>query len=169
VRGRSIRLAGREPTLRADLPEVVQALRAAGATGVEVETNGRRMAYPRYVRSLRDAGVTRLAIKLFGADQGAWEAHTRVAGSYDQTLRGIEITRRVAPRIQRIAVLVPRRRNGAGLRELVDFARTLGFEQARVELRLAKLDLTALAPLASDVRSLRQHPPSGMRIDLGTA
>ena len=164
--GRGVRLAGREPTLRADLTDVVCALRAAGASGVEVETNGRMLAYARYVLALRDAGVTRLAIKLFANDAATWDAHTRVSGSYEQTLRGIEVARRVAPRIQLAAVLVPRRGPDAGVQELVECARRLGFEQARVELRLAKLDLAALRPLVADVRALRERPPVGMRLDV---
>jgi molybdenum cofactor biosynthesis enzyme MoaA len=166
VRGRGVRLAGREPTLRADLADMVRALCAAGATGVEIETNGRMLAYPAYVRKLRDAGVTRLAIKLFARDAAGWDAHTRVPGSYDQTLRGIGVTQRVAPEVELVAVVVPRRGAGAGMRELVDFARELGFAQARVELRLAKLDLAALAPLADEVRALRERPPAGMRVDI---
>jgi molybdenum cofactor biosynthesis enzyme MoaA len=166
LNGRGVRLAGREPTLRQDLPEIVGALRAAGASGVEIETNGRMLAYPRYVRTLRDAGVTRLAIKLFANDAAVWDAHTRVGGSYEQTLRGIDVSRRIAPRIRLAAVLVPRRDPGAGVHDLVECARRLGFEQARVELRLAKLDLTALRPLVADVRALRERPPVGMRVDV---
>ncbi len=124
------------------------------------------LAYPRYVRALREAGVSRFAIKLFANDAAEWDAHTRVPGSYEQTLRGIEVTRRLAPRIQLAATLVPRRDRGAGLHDLVECARRLGFEQARVELRLAKLDLSALQPLASDVRALRERPPLGMRVDV---
>ena len=169
VRGCGVRLAGREPTMRVDLPDAVRALRAAGAAGVEIETNGRMLAYPAYARSLLVAGVTRLAIKLFACDEAAWDAHTRVPGSYSQTLRGVEVAQRVAPHVELIGVLVPRRAGGAGLCELVDFARQLGFAQARVELRLAKLDLTALPALAADVRALREHPPVGMRVDASTA
>jgi molybdenum cofactor biosynthesis enzyme MoaA len=168
VRGRGVRLAGREPTLRSDLVDIVRALREAGAAGVEIETNGRMLGYATYVKSLRDAGVTRLAIKLFGADEASWEAHTRAPGSYAQALRGIEVVRRIAPRIQLVAVLVPRRDPGAGLQELVDLARQLRFEQVRVELRLAKLDLAQLRPLVADVRALREHPPAGMRVDIAT-
>lgn len=169
VRGRNVRLAGREPTLREDLPDIIRALRAAGATGVEIETNGRMLGFPKYVWSLREAGVTRLAIKLFAREASAWDAHTRVPGSCKQTLRGISVTRRVAPRVDLIAVLVPAREAGAGLRELVEFAGALGFTQARVELRLAKLDLAALPQLATDVRALREHPPAGMRVHVATA
>ena len=166
VRGRGVRLAGREPTMRSDITEVVRALHEAGAAGIELETNGRALCYPAYVKKLRDAGVTRLAVKLFGRDEAAWEAHTRAKGSFDQTLRGIETVRRVAPRVQLIALIVPRRDAGAGLAEMVEFARGLGFEQARVDLRLAKLDLGALRPLAAEVRRLRDNPPTGMRVDV---
>jgi molybdenum cofactor biosynthesis enzyme MoaA len=169
VRGRGVRLAGREPAMRKDLVEVVSALRAAGASSVELETNGRTLPFAGVVQSLRDAGVTRLAIKLFATEEAAWEAHTRVPGSYAQTLRGIAVARRVAPRIDLIAVLVPRREPGAGLRELVEFARQLRFAQARVELRLAKLDLAALPAIAADVRALRRQPPAGMRVDVATS
>lgn len=168
VSGRGVRLAGREPTMRADLRDVVSGLIGAGATGVEIETNGRMLGYASYVRALRDAGVTRLVVKLFGADEASWEAHTRVPGSYAQTLRGIETTRRVAPRIDLVALVVPRRGAGASVRELVDCARELGFRNVRVELRVAKLDLTGLPALAAEVRNLREHPPAGMRIDVST-
>jgi molybdenum cofactor biosynthesis enzyme MoaA len=166
VRDRGVRLAGREPTLRADLLDVVRALTVAGAASVEVETNGRMLAYPSYVRALREAGVTRLAIKLFAREEAVWDAHTRAPGSYTQTLRGILVTQRVAPEVELIAVLVPRREPGAGLRELIDFARQLRFAQARVELRVAKLDLATLPALAADVRALRQHPPVGLHVDV---
>ena len=169
VRGHGVRLAGREPMMRKDLTEIVRSLRAAGASGVEIETNGRGLAFAGSVQSLREAGVTRIAIKLFSSDEAAWEAHTRAPGSYAQTLRGITVTRKLAPRIDLVAVLVPRRAAGAGLGELVAFARQLGFTQARVELRLAKLDLATLSAIAADVRALRQHPPAGMRVDVATA
>lgn len=169
VRGQGVRLAGREPTLRTDLAEIVGGLRAAGADGVEIETNARMFAYARYVQTLRDAGLTRIAVKLFGADQAVWDSYTRVPGSYEQTIRAIDRIQRLAPRIDLVAVLVPRREPGAGLRELVDLARRLKFSRARVELRLAKLDLTALPALAAEIRALRVQPPNGLRVDINTA
>ena len=66
-------------------------------------------------------------------------------------------------------MLVPRREQGAGLHELVEFARQLRFTQVRVELRLAKLDLAALPAVAADVRALRRQPPAGMRVDVATS
>jgi molybdenum cofactor biosynthesis enzyme MoaA len=169
IRGRGVRLAGREPTLRPDLGDVVAALRASGATSVEIETNGRMLAYAPYVRTLSDAGVTRLVVKLFGANEVVWDAHTRVPGSYAQTMKGIAFTRRIAPRIDLVALLAPRREPGAGLSELLSIAQELGFARVRIELRLAKLDLVSLPQLAADVRALRTSPPSGMKIDVSAS
>jgi molybdenum cofactor biosynthesis enzyme MoaA len=168
VRGHRVRLAGREPTMREDLAALVAALGPAGATGIEIETNGRMLGYARYVRALRDAGVTRLVIKLFGRDEASWDAHTRVPGSFAQTMRGIETVRRVAPRIDLVALVVPRREAGAGLSDLVTFAHEHGFTRAHVELRLAKLDLAALPQLEKDVHALRSSPPAGMQVDVAT-
>ena len=168
VQGRRVRLAGREPTMRTDLAALVGALVAAGASGIEIETNGRMLAYPGYVRSLCDAGVTRLMIKLFGRDEASWDEHTRLPGSFTQTLRGIEIVRRVAPRIELVALAVPRRTAGASLQDLVALARELAFQRVRVELRLAKLDLANLPQLAEEIRALRAGPPAGIQVDVST-
>jgi hypothetical protein len=75
----------------------------------------------------------------------------------------------VAPRIDLVALVVPRREAGAGLRDLVEFAHELGFQRVHVELRLAKLDLAALPELTEQVRALRARPPAGMQVDLATA
>jgi hypothetical protein len=91
-----------------------------------------------------------------------------VPGSYEQTLRAVDVIQRHAPRIDLVAVLVPRREPGAGLRDLVDFARGLKFQRARIELRLAKLDLTTLPSLAAEIRALCRQPPNGLRVDVST-
>lgn len=161
----SIRLAGREPTARPDLCDVIRSLHVRGATHVEVETNGRLLTYPRVVQQLREAGLGRLSIKLFANAAPVWDAHTRVPESFAQTMHGIEVVRREAPAVELCAILVPRRERGASLSELVEFAARLGFRAARVEMRLVKLDLTRLPELAAETRALRHSPPAGIQLE----
>ncbi len=151
----SVRLAGREPTVRADLLPLVRRLRERGADRIEIETNGRMLAYDGFARALAEAGVSAVAVKLFADDAAAWDAHTRVPGSFEQTMRGLAVLRHAAPQIERIAVLIPRRQPGAAIDALLRLARESGFARARVELRLAKLDLLALPELPDRVRALR--------------
>ena len=54
-----IQLSGGEPTVRDDLPEIVAAARDAGATSIQLNTNGIRLARePEFTRRLAEAGLT---------------------------------------------------------------------------------------------------------------
>jgi hypothetical protein len=154
VRGKRVRLAGREPTVRDDLPKLVAALRVAGAARGEIETNGRRFVYPRYVRALDAAGLDGVSVKLFGADREAWDARTQVEGSFAQTLEGIAAIARDAPRIRVTAVVHPGRARGTRLDELVQLAASLGMTHVHVVLRLVSQDLLALDALAALLATL---------------
>lgn len=73
----NIRLAGGEPTLRRDLPDIISRIRALGHR-VVVLTNGLRLADPGYVDELRGAGLRHVYISLNGADNDDW--YVRIDG-----------------------------------------------------------------------------------------
>lgn len=79
---------GGEPTLRADLPELIAHAEKNGQiTGLN--TNGRRLSDPRYVQRLVEAGLDHVQITLESADP---DVHNRMvsARAFDQTVRGIK-------------------------------------------------------------------------------
>jgi hypothetical protein len=153
VAGKRVVLAGREPTLRADLPELMAALKAAGAAAIELETNGRRLTTPRYIRSLMDAGLSEITVKLFATTPEAWDRHTEATGSFFETLRALALVTLAAPSVALRALVVPGVEPGTRLGELLAFASDLGIPSVRVALRLAKLDLLGLERLAAEVQS----------------
>ncbi|MBI5482699.1 MAG: GNAT family N-acetyltransferase [Deltaproteobacteria bacterium] len=53
-----IALSGGEPTLRADLVELVACAREEGIRDIQLHTNGTKIADPRYLRRLMEAGLT---------------------------------------------------------------------------------------------------------------
>lgn len=56
--GPLLQFSGGEPTLRDDLPELVQYAKAAGCSYTQVNTNGIRLAHdPDYAKLLKDAGL----------------------------------------------------------------------------------------------------------------
>ena len=67
----NIRIAGAEPTMRSDLPEIVARIKRSGHR-VVLLTNGLRLAHEHYVRELRDAGLRHVYISLNGADNDDW-------------------------------------------------------------------------------------------------
>lgn len=78
---------GGEPTLRDDLPELIAHAEANGQiTGLN--TNGRRLADPKYVARLVEAGLDHVQITLESSDP---EVHNQMvrARAFDQTVRGL--------------------------------------------------------------------------------
>lgn len=168
VAGKVVQLAGREPTLHDNLPGLVRALRGAGAARVEIDTNGRRLLYPTYVRALDAAGLDAVTVKLFGVDAASWDAHTHAPGSFAQTLEAMATLHHLAPGIRLSAMIVPGREPGSRLAELFELARSIGLARLRVVLRLARQDLLALGALDATLASLLatdQGPEVSLSVD----
>jgi len=80
---------GGEPTLQPTLLAAVRAASALGFGTIQVQTNGRRLAYRDYCEALIEAGANEFSPALHGARAETHDAHTGAAGSYAQTLAGI--------------------------------------------------------------------------------
>ncbi len=87
--GRSLVLTGGEPTLRRDLAALVAAAHRIGYRQIQVQTNGRALAYPSLVARLLRAGVTEFSPALHGPSAELHDALTCAPGSFDQTVAGI--------------------------------------------------------------------------------
>jgi uncharacterized radical SAM superfamily Fe-S cluster-containing enzyme len=72
--GRPVQFSGGEPTVRDDLPALVESARERGIDHVEVNTNGIRLATEDgYARRLADAGVTALYLQFDGLTSETYE------------------------------------------------------------------------------------------------
>lgn len=72
--GRPIQFSGGEPTVREDLPDLVERARAKGIDHVEVNTNGIRLATEGgYAETLVDAGVTAVYLQFDGLTSATYE------------------------------------------------------------------------------------------------
>ena len=72
--GRPIQFSGGEPTVRDDLPELVEQARDRGIDHVEVNTNGIRLATEDgYAQALADAGVTAVYLQFDGLTSETYE------------------------------------------------------------------------------------------------
>ena len=72
--GRPIQFSGGEPTVRDDLPELVECARERGIDHVEVNTNGIRLATEDgYADTLADAGVTAIYLQFDGLTSQTYE------------------------------------------------------------------------------------------------
>jgi MoaA/NifB/PqqE/SkfB family radical SAM enzyme len=84
-------LTGSEITLRRDLPDLARRARAAGFEHVRIQTHGMHLARRNYAETLIAAGVDEFFVSVAGSDAASHDAITTVRGSFDKTLRGLEI------------------------------------------------------------------------------
>ena len=83
-------LTGGEPTLYKKLVPLVRAASQLGFSSIQLQTNGRMLAYPDVLARLVEAGVTEISPSLHGPTAEVHDALTRAPGSFDETTRGIE-------------------------------------------------------------------------------
>ncbi len=153
IAGRRVELGGREPTVRPDLPALIRSLTAAGAAQVDLETNGRRLVYPGYARKLAQAGLDGVSVKLFGVTSGSWDAHTRVEGSFAQTLTGLaELA--LVPELRVTGVAFPGWAPGTTVDEYIAFAASIGLTRLRLVLELPSQDLLAMPSLEARLQEI---------------
>jgi len=90
-RWKGLILTGSEITLRRDLPELARRARASGFEHVRIQTHGMHLAQESYAKSLVEAGVDQYFVSVAGPDAAAHDGITTVPGSFNKTLRGLEI------------------------------------------------------------------------------
>tara|TARA_Y100001937_G_scaffold110236_1_gene155616 strand:- start:427 stop:1311 length:885 start_codon:yes stop_codon:yes gene_type:complete len=67
----TMRLIGAEPTMRRDLPEIIERVKKTGHRAILL-TNGLRLSNLQYAQSLKDAGLRHCYISLNGVDNDDW-------------------------------------------------------------------------------------------------
>jgi len=74
--------AGGEPTLRADLPALVERARALGFAAVGIQTHARRLADASLVQRLVAAGLTDVHVSVHAATAAAHDFHVGIEGAF---------------------------------------------------------------------------------------
>lgn len=129
-RGDEIVLTGGEPTLRGDIVALVRTAVRLGFSQIQIQTNGRMLAYEKLVDELVRAGVTEFSPALHGPTAQIHDGLTRAQGSFDQTVAGIKnVASRGIPLVTNSVVV---RQNQHVLPELVQLLASLGVGQVQL-------------------------------------
>ena len=140
-------IAGREPTLLPDLPDLVRRLRRGGVQAVGVASNGRRLALPNYAQALTDAGLSYAKVRMAGADAATHDGYTQAAGSFAQTCAGLaQLHRRGVPVVIDVVV---HGGNVAQLAGVAQVAKERGAVGVAATIALAELPLWRLRAMTS--------------------
>jgi cyclic pyranopterin phosphate synthase len=114
-----IRLTGGEPTVRRDLPRLIEMLAAIeGLRDLTLTTNGSLIAG--MARSLKEAGLSRVTVSLDSLDDAVFRSMNDVEFPVSQVLDGIEAARREGLAPVKVNMVVKR---GINDHTVVDMAR----------------------------------------------
>lgn len=173
-RGGEVMFTSGEPTLHPSLPEYVAMARDLGFATVGLITNGRRLSYRPYARSLLEAGLNHVLVSIHGPDARTHDALTRTKGAFVQALAGLanlKLLRREFPGLKVHTSYVVNRRNYTMFRAFYDAMAPFGVDQHVFNVvmpdgRAARL-FDALVPRYSDVTRafdafVRGLPPAGV-------
>ena len=70
----NLQLSGGEPTVRDDLPEIIQMARAKGFPYIQINTNGKRLASEEgYAKALKEAGASAIFLQFDGTRDSIYE------------------------------------------------------------------------------------------------
>ncbi len=154
----SISFTGGEPTLRHDLPELIEYAVGQGMR-VNLITNGATLT-PERAQRLVDAGLASAQVSLEGPDAEIHDAMTRRPGSFDKTLKGLEALRGTGIHVHTHTTLTTL--NTPHLDRHLEFIRGLGLERCSMnqliptgtggEHREIWLSYTAIGPIVEQAR-----------------
>jgi radical SAM protein with 4Fe4S-binding SPASM domain len=114
----TVSFTGGEPTLRADLPELIAYGKGKGMR-VNLITNGLRCADAAYVQGLKAAGLDSAQVSLEGPRPEIHDAVVRHAGAFEKTTRAVHVLRAAGIHTHTNTTICGS--NRAHLMELVDY------------------------------------------------
>jgi hypothetical protein len=88
--GDNVSLYGGEPTLRNDLLDIIGVARGHGHRRIKLLTNGLAFSDGEFLRQVMTAGCHLFEIKLWGSNPAMHDHMTRTAGSFSETMNGLE-------------------------------------------------------------------------------
>jgi len=123
----SIVFTGGEVTIRPDFLQLVRYARDLGFRRIQVQTNGRMLAYKKFARQTVDAGANEFSPAVHGHTAALHDSLTRCEGSFDQSVASIRNLKELGQRLITNSVIT--RSNFRHLPELAALLVRLGVDQ----------------------------------------
>ena len=111
-------ISGGEPTMHASILKIIQFIKDNGLD-IELNSNARMFSYKVFCKRLYDAGLRTISVPIFSNRQEIHDNITKVPGSLDQTLHGINNWKDVEGDVEVRTVLFEENREN--LLEFIDF------------------------------------------------
>lgn len=126
----AVNLHGGEPTIHPGFLNTLELIQAYDYPEVHLQTNGRRLKDPAFVKRLRELGVNLFIISIHGLDAESHDSMTRTPGGFVQTVEGFRNVKAAGGRIRTNTVIT--RQNIHQLPEMMDWLLDLGVDHVNI-------------------------------------
>ncbi|MEA3306210.1 MAG: radical SAM protein [Elusimicrobiota bacterium] len=113
---------GGEPTMHPDLIDAVKTAKKLGFTSIQIQTNGRKLAYYGYCLELKRAGVSEMGPSLHGSKAEIHDGLTHAKGSFKEVVKGIMNCKKLGMYVLTNTVITT-----ANYKDLPDLARLFAY------------------------------------------
>jgi len=129
---------GGEPTIRADIIELVEYAKKLKFKVIQIQSNGRMFVYKDFCKKIIKAGANEFALALHGHIPQLHDYLTSVKGSFEQTVQGIKNLKSLGQRVIMNTVITK-----SNYRHLPEIAKLL------INLRVDQYQLAFVHPLGN--------------------
>lgn len=148
----AVNLHGGEPTVHPAFVDILKLIRDCGYPEVQLQTNGRRLSDPGFVRTLRDLNVNLFIVSMHGMDARVHESLTRARGGFNQTVKGIKNVKEAGGRLRTNTVVT--KQNMSTLPAMMDWLADLGVDHINISnlhpVETAYLHFDLVAPTVEE-------------------
>lgn len=128
-----LNIMGREPTLRRDIIKIINLAKVIGFKTIGLTSNGRMFSYAPYAKSVLGSGLNQIGVTVMGITSSMHDWHTKVPGSFNQTLAGIKNILKYADKdFSMLLNIMVTQKNYKYLEKIVDFYYKLGIREMNI-------------------------------------
>jgi len=127
-------ISGGEPTLNENLLDIIKTAKELGYKDIKIMTNGIRMYYNDYLKTLVNAGLNKVAFSLHGASDEVHDVHTGLKGSFKYIKKGMENAIKLSDRLTSEINTVVTKYNIDRLEEIAEMAHSIGIKLLHIQI-----------------------------------
>ncbi len=131
IKAETFSFSGGEPTIRKDLPLLVEYAKSKKIKKIQIQSNGRMFYYKKYCKLMIDSGANEFAISFHSHKEDIEDKLMGVKGSYKQALEGIKNLRKMNQEVK-ISIVITEF-NYKDLPDLTKMLLNLGVSEMRYD------------------------------------
>jgi len=125
-----VRIGGGEPTIRKDLPNLIELAKKSRVKNISIQTNGYMLSYDEYLEKIVRSGLNKVRLSFRASDSNSYRLITRVDNSFEYVDRALKNIKKF--KLKTIVDIVLLRNILDKLEDIIDFLSMKGIKDINI-------------------------------------